>query len=1016
MDVVFLHLSDFHCRSLEEVQSVDISKIVESLQVLYPFDKCVIVFSGDLTNSGNENEVRIVRSFIKDLSRDIKQKYKLDSYTDTILVPGNHDLDFSKVNRDSDDITVIKKNFNDNFRQYEQIYKADIKGFDPFMKMARYLGCYREDDYIVNHRLLKYFGIKIDMCLLNTAPLSLKKGLGEDMKYHHLTSKNIEDLTPNLDADIRILVMHHPLEWFNWSVKKSLKEIINKYYDVVFVGHEHIYSSTVKNINNESQVVYLEASSLLDNGMPQGYSVAKLDASSLKFTEYKFKWNGKFYEQGNDFDVDTTISHRRTSNPSFNINKEYLSVLTRETSENLKVNLLEYFVFPVLTYHPNNEMEKDKSIKEMKQFIDLILQEKRVLVQGDSNSGKTSLCNLSCVKLAELMVPIIIRGQQVAKGAKFDNVIKQSFFEMYGFDTTSFMEYEQLGKDKKVVLIDNVNTWSMSSRDQVLSYLSNKYEYIIMFSDKEFDLDIIRQTINTLRDRDFLKLMIEPFYYVKREELINKVLTVIDGIADKKDILTVNEFVHVQSKYCPRQPEFIIQLTKYYKDRGCNFTEDKQNVFSIVFENNLYNRIREYANSANVIEIITGLEEIAYYMHFEQKYPMTYRQMGEVIDNYNKTCDEVVSPKMIHDVAVNAKIFREMDDQNSFIFREQRIFSYFVARSLVRNKRGQDALKDINYILENMCVGINGDIMLFLAYITKDIEILNCILMCGKEHAAKWTKFNLDDGEGRLEYLKFINVKERFTLPDNKEKENEKRQKGDVERRSEPGDSSNVPEIYKSEDIDTDNDLYKILKALRLLELIAKMLPNFSGTFISAEFKKSCVDLIYDYPNKIIYKLFGDINDNIEDYLMQIKKEIPELQENVGGDDETIIKELAENTFYMILSIYYYAARLAATGKTLRILDKHEKKMTTSALQNLFMHIHNGSFNDFYELAMKISKDRASDKVIEKMLRLIVRHYLFYNEVSLHGDGMRLISYFFGENAIKRIEMDLIKNRIVKKD
>lgn len=1019
MKVLFLHLSDAHIANTESVRLISREKIVNSLKVLMPFEKCYIVFSGDLTHSSTTSEIEMVMSFLKKLSRDIKSKYQLEEWVDTFLVPGNHDLSYSKINRDGKNSEIIKTAFLDKERdnKIEEIFYNDLNGFIEFSRLQRYFKCYCQHDPIVNHKMINIERKVVDICMINTAPLSLRIKTNEDKLYHHLTQKNLKDIMPSDEADLRILIMHHPIEWFHGEVKEKLQKIVNKFYNIVFVGHEHSYRSEVKNINNESEIIYLYADALLENSRPIGYSVAKLDTNTMKFDEYRFKWNNErgFYEQGLKRDIDVYLKVNKGLNVKFPIKKEYLEILEKEPKENLKKNLSQYYIFPMLTYHPNNELDKEKNITCMDDLIDLLNAQKKIFIRGGNNSGKTSLCNMLCMKLAEKSVPVIIKGEFVARGAKIDKVIKQSFMDMYGDDASLYHEYEQLDKNKKVIMVDNINLWSNASKEKVISYLSLCYETIILFSDIELNLDVIEQVKNSLRNDKYYDLTIEPFYYDLREKLIEKTLLTLDCVVYKSDVERINEFIHSQAKYCPRVPEFIIQFVKYYRDCGGEFSDDRQNVFSIVFENEIYNNIKQVTENIDINEIFTALEEIAYNMHFKKMYPMKYTDMVNIIDNYNKKYDEEVKAKKIHDIAVRARIFKEIDEINTFIFKEKRVLAYFVARCLVKKKHELTTIDDLNFLLHNMCFSINGDIMLFLAYITREINILTCILKCAKESLKEWTEFSFDNNSGKLDYLKYISGKERITLPVPEDKDIEKKHKGVVEKEIAKADNNDVPEIYDYDENESESEFNKLLKSIKMLELISKMLPNFSGTFISAEIKKECVDLIYSYPNKIIFYLCSVINNNFIQNVEEIKKEVPELSENLGGDIETIAKELALQSVMFIANLYYYTARLCANKKTLRVLDKHDNSDLTYMLQNTLMHIKNGSFDEFFHRIMNIKKN-SDNKAVEYIAALIVREYILCNDdIVFHGNGEKLIKAFFGDD-IKKLQLETYKSRIIKKD
>ena len=49
------------------------------------------------------------------------------------------------------------------------------------------------------------------------------------------------------------------------------------------------------------------------------------------------------------------------------------------------------------------------------------------------------------------------------------------------------------------------------------------------------------------------------------------------------------------------------------------------------------------------------------------------------------------------------------------------------------------------------------------------------------------------------------------------------------------------------------------------------------------------------------------------------------------------------------------------------------------------------------------------------MITLIVRKYFIYHDVEMHGDTIRLIDKFFGDEQRKKFQIMQTKNKIIKK-
>ena len=132
MKVAIIHLSDFHIKNGERFERVKINGIISSLNALGDLDEYLVVFSGDLANSGNINEYRQSRFLFAQLINGIKQKNN-DKFVNLLMVPGNHDLCLPEDARTSEDIqqaysddiieslVVDEIGYLDNFYNYSNI-------------------------------------------------------------------------------------------------------------------------------------------------------------------------------------------------------------------------------------------------------------------------------------------------------------------------------------------------------------------------------------------------------------------------------------------------------------------------------------------------------------------------------------------------------------------------------------------------------------------------------------------------------------------------------------------------------------------------------------------------------------------------------------------------------------------------------------------------------------------------------------------------------------------------------
>lgn len=89
MQVLFLHLSDIHLRVNRDYSSEKIRRIVDAVPCELPFDCAFLIISGDLANSGSEDEYHVAKRLIDDLICEFRSK---GIKPEILFVPGNHDI------------------------------------------------------------------------------------------------------------------------------------------------------------------------------------------------------------------------------------------------------------------------------------------------------------------------------------------------------------------------------------------------------------------------------------------------------------------------------------------------------------------------------------------------------------------------------------------------------------------------------------------------------------------------------------------------------------------------------------------------------------------------------------------------------------------------------------------------------------------------------------------------------------------------------------------------------------
>lgn len=269
-----IHISDIHMalNSLNSIRELRTALLKDIKDCTTDTLIDLIVCSGDLVYSGtDENYELALYEFIEPLLTELK--ISAESF---IYVPGNHEVDIAKVDQD----------FHIQFTNRvltSGIKEADLKnrnvterlsGFYTFSDFFNKM----ESDKLVYTKVAKINGINYGISFVNTAWNSAGDSKNEVKKVIIPRDKLVSSINQIENCDKKILVMHHPIDWFDDENASEIELLLGK-YDLVLTGHKHHENScAVSNINGKT---IINAASKLDisNG-ENGYSIIQFDDES----------------------------------------------------------------------------------------------------------------------------------------------------------------------------------------------------------------------------------------------------------------------------------------------------------------------------------------------------------------------------------------------------------------------------------------------------------------------------------------------------------------------------------------------------------------------------------------------------------------------------------------------------------------------------------------------------------------------------------------------------------------
>lgn len=237
--IKWLHLSDFHIGKDGYEQDKIFKNILKHIEDEVKEKTLNLIFiTGDISNRNSEKEYY---AFIENFLEKIPNKENIKIY----IVPGNHDIDRIKVDRVGR-ASLDSKFFRANDEGLNERKKYEIPAFNnfsDFIELSSNLGNWLETKEGVFTDIIEINNIKIGIVGTNTAWFS------RDDKDKEQLSFGIDLVETGLKkiemCDIRIVLGHHPIDWFIPTKQERIKNLFKDYGVIYLHGHLHITKTTI---------------------------------------------------------------------------------------------------------------------------------------------------------------------------------------------------------------------------------------------------------------------------------------------------------------------------------------------------------------------------------------------------------------------------------------------------------------------------------------------------------------------------------------------------------------------------------------------------------------------------------------------------------------------------------------------------------------------------------------------------------------------------------------------------
>lgn len=1025
MRIGIIQMSDLHISSASDFIVENVKNIVRSCKsVVNTCNKLVVVVSGDIIDKGNVGNYTIAEQFFNSFKDGLYREAKLDDFT-YVLVPGNHDIDFS-VNNELRSLVVDKLQKRDTVEEerfIEECLKSQEAFWNFFSRMNSELRSpcisYSKSVY-VNDRCNLVFHC------YNTAFISTineKPGTLIVPENFFIHDCNIDDRR----KDVVVSVFHHNTGWLSTNTANNNKKIFEKHIEetsnVLMCGHEHQREEKIiSDLNNRDKILYLESNSM-QQGENQSFNVLVFsdedDAMSIKPYEIVINRNGTFKNIEKETLPIIFKRHSLSFTESYN---KFLSSLDAPITHPVKKNLTldDIFVYPDL--EPLSSLDN----KRMYTYIDsssLLIKcslGQIVFLEGEAQSGKTSLLKMlvrQCYQ--EGVYPLFVNGDDF-KIKNMNGVLREAYTKQYV--SMHYDKYLELDKVKRCIFIDNIDRSVLNQEGikESLKKLLENFAFIVATSTA--DNSVIGLLQKSRKDDSIKHYLIHQLGHLKRNQLIEKWLLLgVDKYSMDYNLLLdrakliMEQFANMLGKQLlPSNPIFLLIILQEMSD-----TLDSYDVtptsYANLYQGLLMSALHKQGVSQNDFDgIIQFLSHMAYSLYQNRKgaFRYDYNIEGEIgyiqfYENYKKVWNLPITSEKLLNILKQACLLVEKEE-GVYSFAYKYVYFYLVGK-YIASLKNEDKVMEIRKLCGKLYKEENGNILIFMAYLNNDLSLIEEIKFASWLPFEDLSPITLDRDDKIYQQLtdfvqKIKNDVLRTDVDCKEEQLKELRRRDELDRAKEEG-KTYVP---TDEDYEKNSNLREINDMIKANKIIGQVIKNQRDIL-----KKDDISTLLADAYLSTFRVLSFFTEMLEKDRDLITNDIIAHIKNVSTIDKRILTDKIDNLLRMMLlrlcyNMFATLASSVGTSGISEVYDKVSKDIVKSPAADIITFTIKSYYEPLKEKDLQEMMDKyKKNPVVLDIVRARVRSYVYnhnlgFQRVQRLGDISGLVLLNSAERSIQK--------------
>jgi hypothetical protein len=988
MAAVLLHLSDIHVRRASDWILDKAEEIGACLFAYLPSASAVfVVVSGDIAWSGKKAEYDAAEVLFRNIEKVIKAERDLPVHF--VVAPGNHDCDFSLDNKARQ--LVLQGIRNAPSEIDDSIIDTACAVQAPFRAFAEQLessGETRVGDrlwvahrFTVENKEIVFDALNVSWCS------QLQEEPGSLVFPHARYAKYLDE-----HVDLRVNVIHHPLNWFSQGVYHEFKQLLRSLSNIALSGHEHVGGVGEDTGSSTGHSAYVEGCVLQDEKRPttSSFNVVELNLDDGTYRSTRYLWdipNDSYTSTEEGSWADFRSIPKKTQS-RFPLTDSFRQLITDpgaafQTAKGSAIKLADLYIYP--------DMQELLEKTEIKQILstsllqDFTRAENGMLLSGEEKVGASSLLYMLHSRFHDQgLLPVYVRGADI-KGSTdkdFEHAVRKAVVEQYGEGLVQ--KFSQTSSAKKILLLDDLDDSPVRAaayRAKLLLTAKAHFRYFVVTVSELFDFkaSVAPHAEGGLADVREYRIM--PFGYTLRAHLIRRWVhrTSDDGSLDEAKMLAKCDQAErlldsvMSRNIVPSLPLYLLTLLQSI-DTGASggFEESGLGEYYDFL-------IKEGLKSAGVVKrdwgkVIEYCTHLAWVMHATEHKELSLEEMRVFNKRYSEEEVRVELDQRLR-ALVQARILSESGGY--YRFRYHYIYYFLKGRYLSSRLDDLAILAHIKECCAHLYVRENANTVLFLAHHAFDNPVfLGCVLEAvnGPFKEVSPIEFRNND---TAEIGVFVRDLPALRYTGEQPEEVRKRVN---EQRDEMDDSSDGLADCKQEDADRDF-IPQMVALLKTVEILGQILKNQVASVGRAR-RIELLQMLMKGPLRAVRAYFATFMADRE----QAQRELMELIRQKKGDQnpEKMKKDTAQLLAQLMqMASFGFVAKAVtsiSSDDLLEDIDAAAKAINTPAAKLIAVGVRLDSprdlpRNEMRTLLVDVEKDFIAMRVLQMLT--LRRLYMF---------------------------------------